>query len=119
MSIPRRDRKFVYLAERQDWTCPIWRDLQTRVGQNQWLEGRRVNALHHRLHNRKENRRRFPLFIHSMLNLVAVNNYWHLLEPRWGEIALAAADRIEATLHRWPKACAFVNGRVEALRWAA
>ena len=102
-AIPNYHEKAWYLARRQRWTCPI--------------SGETVQDLHHRLHNTRPNRRRFPRLIHSMLNLVAVNHDAHLMEPGWGRMRLVAADRMEATLARWPRAEAFVNGRTPRLEW--
>ena len=59
--------------------------------------------VHHKLANTKVNRRRFPLFIDSIFNLVPINNGCHLTKPvprikeheamvyeKWLEINLAA-----------------------------
>jgi hypothetical protein len=52
-------------------------------------------SLHHRLHNRKINRKRFPLFIDSVFNLVAVNDNFHMKYPGWGKFTVFEADKIE------------------------
>ena len=129
-----RDRKFEYLAKRQGWTCPIWELWALRTKGRRRKLGRTIRGpfgtirlvamggpqlsdLHHRLHNTKVNRRCFPLFIDSMLNLVAVSHAWHLQRPHYGRISEYTARRMERTLQRWPRARAFVNGETGTLDW--
>ena len=69
---------FNYLANRQGWSCAI---ALNRAG---WRT--RPDCLHHaRKHNTKINRRRWPVFIDSVFNLVAVkNDPWHVQYRNWG-----------------------------------
>lgn len=107
--------KFDYLAERQKWVCPIWREHARKDGR--FATDHLPTELHHRLHNTKPNRRRFPALIDSLLNLAAVNHAWHMKYPFWGRINLATADKMERALERWPKARAFVTGESKTLNW--
>jgi hypothetical protein len=70
----------------------------------------RVTELHHRLHNTKVNKKKYPLFLNSMLNLMPVCNMYHLTNPSYGKITDYQADKYERFLERHPKICAFVNG---------
>jgi hypothetical protein len=112
-AVERRRWKFAYLVVHQRGVCPIWHERGRRRGWN----FARPGQLHHRLHNTNPNRRRFPLFLHSLLNLAAVNQAMHEQHPSWGRPSLLQAERIERTLRRWPRACAFVNGRALRLDW--
>jgi hypothetical protein len=43
------------------------------------------HEIHHaRAHNTKANRKRFPHFINSLFNLMAVNHDWHMMYPSFG-----------------------------------
>lgn len=97
------------MTRRQSHQCPIAME-----------HGYHVYGLadmHHRLHNTETNRRIFPRFIHSLLNLLAVSHAGHIAQPYYRRIYIRDADRMEKTLARWPKACAFVNGQTEGLGW--
>lgn len=105
--IPHRKLKFEYLAERQGWICPISKE--------KWLKGkgklRRVdNVLHHFLvHDTDSNCRKYPLLVHSLLNLAAVSNEEHLSHGFWGRVSLSKAVSIESFLFRHPKISRWVN----------
>lgn len=93
--------KFEYLANRNNWRCPIALE-KDAIAQ--------VTDLHHyRVHNTKVNRKLYPLFIDSMLNLVAVNNAWHLKNPSWGREPYFEAEKYELFLSRHPKIDKFLN----------
>lgn len=81
--------KLKYLLVKQNFNCIIGK-----------IHGHECNGteLHHRLHNRKENRRRFPLFVNSVFNLWWVSHYWHTMHPSAGKITLMDADEIEMML---------------------
>ena len=92
--------KFEYLASRNNWRCPIALERDVIA---------QVTDLHHKLHNTKVNRKLYPLFIDSMLNLVPVNNAWHLKYPSWGREPYYRAEKYESFLNRHPKVFMFVN----------
>ena len=96
--------KFLYLAIRQNWQCPI----ATKYGYS-----RICTELHHKLHNTKVNRKKYPLFIHSLLNLVAVNHDMHMAHPSYAKISNLQAGKYEAFLKRHPKIYEFVNGNFD------
>ena len=98
---------------RQKGACEIWKERGRRRG----IACMHPEDLHHRVPNKKMNRRRFPLLIDSLLNLVAVNHAMHMEWPSWGRFSLLQADRMERALERWPRASAFVNGRTTTLDW--
>ena len=64
---------------------------------------------HYRMHNTKINRRRYPLLIDSLLNLLPVYNAFHIWNSSWGKISEFQADKIETFLFNHPKAERFVN----------
>ena len=93
--------KFLYLAERQDWQCPIAK---------KYGYSRICTELHHKLHNTKTNRKKYPHFIDSMLNLVAVNHDYHMEHPSYAKVNYILADKYEEFLKRHPRFDKFVNG---------
>jgi len=96
--------KFEYLANRQKGIC--------KIGEKKYDRKDPVTELHHyRIHNTEVNRGLFPLFIDSVLNLVAVNNRNHLNNPSWGIVkGYNSIDGIERFLERHPKIAKLVNG---------
>ena len=99
------EQKFKYLANRQNWLCPI--------GLKKYGRKDPVHDLHHRIcHNTKLNRKKYPLFIDSMLNLQPVNHDNHLNNPSWGGVRNGEriAERWERFLERHPRLYFFVNG---------
>jgi hypothetical protein len=93
--------KLVFLARRKNWMCPIAASM-----------GRPAQAqeLHHKCHNTRINRKKYPLFIDSLLNLLAVNHSYHMIKPSWAKITDYQAGKYEAFLRRHPKIAMFVNG---------
>lgn len=82
--------------------CPIYFQLKDRY--------RTPDSLHHyRIHNTKINRKRYPLLIDSLLNLVPVYNAYHINNSSWRKITEYNADKIELFLFNHPKAERFVN----------
>jgi len=66
--------------------------------------------LHHcRVHDLKWARRKFPLFINSLFNLVAVNHRWHMQNPSWGKWPEWRVAQIERGLERHPAHAREVN----------
>ena len=88
--------------EQQDWECAIARDIGN--------ECVRVTELHHAwIHNSIINRQRYPLLIHSVWNLFAVNNNWHMKFSGWGRKTLLECDKIETYLRENPEISKLVN----------
>ena len=101
--IPYYEKKFEYLINRRTGKgglCPI----ATARG---FLE--RANSLHHRCHNTKTNKKKYPLFIDSLLNLLPVNNSYHLVNGSWGRISDLQAEKYQRFLEKHSKCCKFVN----------
>ena len=98
--IPNAEAKMLYLRARQLNRCAIGQDY-----------GHIANCeeLHHKLHNTEPNRRRYPLLIHSLMNLVGVSRYWHTMHPYWGRPTLLDADKMEAFLRRHPQIAEKLN----------
>ena len=77
------EEKYKYLTERQRRKtelifCPIYMH----------ITGRYImpDCLHHtKVHDTKSNRKRYPLLLHSLLNLVPVWNGIHLSRGSWGK----------------------------------
>jgi hypothetical protein len=94
------ERKFQYLWHHQHGRCPI-----------AWSEGwfELPTELHHRAHRTKWARRRFPLFIDSVWNLMAVAHDWHMRYPSFGKISWLEAERREQFLERHPAIARAVN----------
>lgn len=83
-------------------TCPIYYQLKGRY--------KTPDSLHHyRIHNTKNNRKRYPLLVDSLLNLLPVFNSYHILNNSWGKISEFNADKIERFLEKHPRAERFVN----------
>jgi hypothetical protein len=89
--IPNYEIKMRFLSEVQGGNCAIAAD-EGKVAP--------ITELHHRLHQTKENRKCFPLFINSVLNLTAVNHNFHMQRPSFGKIYLRTALKIERYLSR-------------------
>jgi len=93
--------KLSYLIERQKGLCPI-ASAHGEIAAFPW-------DLHHRLHNHKNYRARFPLFIDSILNLAAVNHDWHIANPSALHIGMYQADCYERFLSCHPEIAHWVN----------
>ena len=99
--IPDYERKMDYLKRLYDGNCAI----ATHHGRTAPIED-----LHHALvHNTAPNRRRFPLLIHSIINLLPVNHRLHLANPSWGRISEHQADILEQMLEQHPTIARYVN----------
>lgn len=108
------NRIFTFLLKGKrfrNYYCPIARE----KGKDLWPIPR-VDCMHHRFHNVKWARKKYPLFMDSMLNRIPVNNVWHLQWPSWGKLSERYAARCERSLARHPIMCAFVNGEIESMR---
>jgi hypothetical protein len=84
--IAKYNELFFYISVLWGCMCPI------AESHGDWAS---PESLHHRLHNRKINRKRFPLFIDSVFNLVAVNDNFHMKYPGWGKFTVFEADKME------------------------
>ena len=88
------EAKMRYIQTRQHGLCAIGKSRS---------ESFPITELHHMMHNIKMNRRRYPLYIDSVWNLIGVSHDRHMMDPYWGRINLLEADRREAFLRRHPK----------------
>lgn len=99
--IPNYLKKAEYIICRQLGHCAI-----------AWAYHKRadITELHHAgVHNTKVNRKKYPLLIHSLWNLMGVNHKWHMEHPYFGRIHYQQADRREAFLQRHPMIAAGLN----------
>jgi len=94
--MPNYEKKLRYLMRKTHGVCPI------ALEKDGFSLG--VTELHHIVHNTKVNRKLFPLLIHSVWNLVAVNHSWHMEYPTWGRRKdwQLEARRRESFLQRHP-----------------
>jgi len=99
--IANYNKKFDYLLYRQRGLCPI---AKQKDGFAQ-----PPSDLHHRCHRTKWATKRFPLFIDSVWNLMAVNHFWHMMWPSYGKISWLDAEKREAFLRRHPMMARAVN----------
>lgn len=95
------EEKFKYLSQRCKGICPI--------GVEKYGTVDRVTELHHLLHNTRIHRRKYPLFIDSMLNLMPVAHKNHMAWPSYGKIFDYQAKRYEDFLEKHPKIAKMVN----------
>lgn len=101
MVIPHWRAKLEYLVTRQGGECPIG----DSIG-NPWP----AEELHHTgVHNTKVNRRMYPLYIHSLWNLLAVNHECHMQRGSFGRISYLEAAKREAFLFRHPMISEWMN----------
>ncbi len=99
--IKNYDAKFAYLLCRQHGICLIAK------AKDGWAEA--PTSLHHRLSRSKWAKKKFPLFIDSVWNLMAVNHDWHMKWPGFGRISFIEANDREAFLERHPAIAQAVN----------
>ena len=99
--IPYYEVKWHYLNWHQRGQCPM----ALEMGNSYVM----LHEFHHKKHNTKINRKRWPLFIDSLLNLELVNHRCHMMYPSHGKISDLEADRIEDFLRRHSKICRWVN----------
>jgi len=93
--------KMEYLTLRQKWLCPI--------AASKGVKGYGLTQLHHRLHDHKNYRAKYPLFIDSIMNIVAVNHSWHIANPSALHLGEYYAGRCERFLERHPRFAMWVN----------
>lgn len=104
--IPNAFEKSVYLDKHQKYTCPIAKE---KINPKK-LRGYYPSQLHHAgVHNTKVNRKKYPLFLHSLMNLKLVNHNLHMQFGSWGKISDIEAEKRERFLERHPLICKFVN----------
>jgi len=65
--------------------------------------------LHHRCSDTKNNCKKFPLFIHSLLNLIPLHHGFHMNNKSWKCINTYQASKYEAFLQRHKRIAKFVN----------
>lgn len=111
--IPYYFQKFEYLTKHQ---ARIWiRKLHNITGYNYelinkfrmcpiaWEKAETIiypTELHHRLHNTKTNRTLYPVFINSLINLLAINHDYHMKYGNYGKILLNRAYLWEQFLNK-------------------
>lgn len=93
-------QKMAHLLRRQSGNCAIAADHDSYEA---------PEHLHHRLHNTKTNRKKYPLLVDSLWNLAAVSSHWHMRYSSWGKIGPYEAGKREAFLRRHPKIAAAIN----------
>lgn len=106
-SIPFYEEKFNYLTSRKGGagqSCPIAKYLNSAPVP--------VHDLHHAaVHNTKTNRKIYPFFLHSLLNLLPVNHDLHLIRGSFGrktDFYAAKWERFLSAPRHW-KCKIFVN----------
>jgi hypothetical protein len=104
--IPFYQEKKHYLIRHQNYRCAIQEDFRKN---GKIIYSRGLPELHHKLHNTKPNRKRYPNYINSLWNLAAVSHDLHMQYPGFGKITLLEADRREAFLIRHPRINKFMN----------
>jgi hypothetical protein len=107
--IPNYTEKWEYLVNKHGVFCPIQRHY---LPKSQTALKARVTDLHHMCHNTKWRRKNYPLFIHSLLNLLPVNNAWHLKHGAFKKIDDLQAAKYEKFLSNHPKISEFVNNPI-------
>lgn len=84
--------KKLYLMRKYNYICPIAKSEGVVIS----LNYHNTDLHHYRIHNTKGNRKKYPLFIDSILNLMPVSHYWHLKRggfgERWGPARAAQAE---------------------------
>ena len=94
-------KKFSYLMRKQGMECPISREKDI------WAAA--PTQLHHRCHKSKWTKKKFPLFMDSVWNLMAVNHDRHIDWPSFGKISFLEAEKRERFLERHPAIARAVN----------
>ena len=98
--IPNYDKIKRYLYIHQDRKCPVCKKIMLY---NEKLD------LHHRVNNSKWRRKKYPLFINSLLNLVLLHNTCHLKMGRFLQLTDYRANKIELFLQKHKKIAEWVN----------
>ena len=99
------EEKFNFLIRKYGIRCPIAAEKGGQVDI--------VTDLHHLCHNTKWRRKKFPLFIDSILNLRPVSNKHHLANGSWGKISDTKAEKYERFLNKHPGISNFVNNPIK------
>lgn len=111
--IPHWKAKFDYLCRHQGGWCAISKSEATKKAPGgdfvrlfalrSGLYAEPTELHHAGIHNTEVNRKLYPLLIHSLMNLMAVNHHFHMKFDYYGRISYLEADRREAFLRRHPK----------------
>lgn len=97
--IPMYWNKFGYIRLMQRGMCEIAKSKGISYDDPR----SKVEDLHHTwIHNTANNRKKFPLLIHSLWNLTGVNNQLHLNNGSWGKMSLVEVGCRENFLRRHP-----------------
>ncbi len=94
------DLKYDYLWRKQNGLCAIT---------HEWLGFGVISMHHHHVANTRTNRKKFPLFVHSVLNLCLVDSNAHMSKPLPKRLPLKRVERIERGLQRHPSHAAKIN----------
>src|SRR5512139_2871335 len=118
--IPYPDEKHYYLlrrmARKASSGCPIARE--------KWGKYRYPDTLHHaKVHNTIVNRKKYTLFVHSLLNLEAVSLEGNTCWSSWGKVSEREAIKYELFLRRHPRMAYYLNTlrkgtTLDAVAWA-
>jgi len=92
--------KLQYLLHHQGYICPICR---------QFMTVQEPLDLHHMLSKTKHNKKKFPLFIDSLLNLRILHSACHLTKIGGYRIRERQAQKYEDFLKKHEKINKFVN----------
>lgn len=108
--IPSREFKVNYLYWHNNATCGCGKPLTKTEYKCYDL----VNNLdlHHRLKDSKGNRKNFPLFIDSILNLQLIRHGCHIDGKHLEHFTEYQAEKYERCLKKHPMICKFVNGEL-------
>lgn len=98
--IPNYQAKMSYLSAKYRGCCGIAQRFDKYA---------HITELHHRCHNTKANRRKYPLFINSVWNLMPVNHDWHMRHGSAGKIFDLEALNRERFLQQHPQIAVIVN----------
>jgi len=97
------DSKFKYLWEHQKTLCAMT---------GKWLSHSSKVDMQHCCHQTKWRRKKFPLFIDSILNLRLVDHSYHLTHGSELKIYDLQAEKYEKFLERHPMISQWVNNPV-------
>ncbi len=95
------ESKMEWLGKKYNWNCPIAKKYDMIAYPTE---------LHHsHIHNIKWARKKYPLYIDSIWNLLPVHNAWHLSHGSFGKWPERMVIRCEDFLQRHKKISEWVN----------
>lgn len=107
IGIPNYEEKVDFLSRRQSGLCPLW----LRAGKYIRLDRCKKVDLHHfGIHWTLVNEGKFPLLMHSVLNMYAVDHDAHMRLPaNAGRFSPDRANSLEVFLSHHERICEWVN----------